>query len=106
MTLLCRNPPSTGSNQNLGHCVVAGCIVAVWIRVDHLGAVAIGRSGKGRGTWHLRAVFVMRGMLPGMLLHVCRECVRFINCSARLVVGLDANMMGGGIGYTCKSGKL
>jgi hypothetical protein len=65
------------------------------MHVDRCGAVAIGRSGEGRGTWCLTAVFVMRGALPGMLLRVCHECVRFISCSARLVVQLGANMMGG-----------
>jgi hypothetical protein len=39
-------------------------------------------------------VFVIRGMLPGMLFHVLRECVHFVKCSARLVVGLGADMMG------------
>ncbi len=40
-------------------------------------------------------VFVMRGTLPGMLLHVCCEYVRSVNYSACLLVGLGANMMGG-----------
>ncbi len=76
---------------------MAGCVGAAWIHVDHHGAVAIGMSGKGRGTWHLRAVFVIRGMLPGMLLRVCHECVHFVNRSAHLVAGLGANMMGGAL---------
>jgi hypothetical protein len=81
--------------------VLAGCIGAVRLRDDHrgCGAVAIGRSDKGRGTCCLTAMSVMRGMLPGMLLRVCRECVHFVN------QGLGANMMGG-ISYTCERGKL
>ncbi len=78
----------------MGPCVVAGYIGDVWIRVERHGAVAIGRSSKGRGTWHLTALFVMRGMLPDMLLRVCRECVHFVNYSACLVVELGANMLG------------
>jgi hypothetical protein len=31
-----------------------------------------------------------------MLLCVCHECMRFVNCSAYLVVGLGADMMGRG----------
>ncbi len=73
----------------------AGCIDDVWMHVEHCGAVAIGESSEGRDTWHLTAVIVMRGTLPGMLLHVHRECVCFVNCSAHLVVGLGVNMMGG-----------
>ncbi len=95
MMLLCCNPPSTGSNWTLGRCVVASWVGAVWICVDRHCAVEIRKSGEGRGTWHLRAVFVMRGTLPCMLLRVRRECVRFVDCSAHLVVGLGADMMGG-----------
>jgi hypothetical protein len=95
MMLLWRKPPSAGSNWTLGHRVVAGCIGGVWMHAEHHGAVVIGRSSKGKGTWCLTAMFVLRGALPGMLLHVHLECVRFVNCSARLVVGLGANMMGG-----------
>ncbi len=93
--LLWHNPPSTGSNQTLGHCVVAGCIGAVWMSVDHRGVIAIGRSGKERDTWRFIAMFVMSRTLPGMLLRVRREYVCFVNCNSRLVVGLGADMMGG-----------
>ncbi len=92
--LLWHNPPSTGSNWTLGHCVVAGCVGAVWMHVESCGAVMFGRSSKGRCTWCLTALFVMRGELPGMLLQVYRECVHFVTCSACLVVELGGNMMG------------
>ncbi len=95
MLLCCNPPPSTGSNRTLGHCVVAGCNGVVWICVDCHGVVEIRSSIKDRGTWCLRAVLVMKRTLSGMLLCVCHECVRFINCSSRLVVGLSADMMGG-----------
>jgi hypothetical protein len=95
MMLLCRNPLPTGSNRTLGCCMVAVCASTVLRHVNHCGAVAIWMSGKGRGTWHLGTVFVIRGMLPGMLFCVLHECVRFVNCSARVVVGLGSNMMGG-----------
>ncbi len=39
----------------------------------------------------------MRGMLPGMLFCVLHECVCFVKRSARLVVGLGANMIGGAL---------
>jgi hypothetical protein len=99
MMLLWCNPPSRGRNRTLGHREVAGCIGDARMHVERRGAVAIGGSSKGRGMWRLTAVFVMRGVLPGMLLHVRCECVRFVNCSACLVVGLGANMKGGGISY-------
>jgi hypothetical protein len=75
--------------------VVAMCVGAVWRCVDCRGAVAIRVSGKERGKWHLGAVFVIRGALPGMLFRVLRACMRFVNRSTCLVVGLGANMMGG-----------
>ncbi len=93
--LLCRKPPSSGRNQTLGCHVVAVCNGAGWRHVNHQGAVAIRMSGKGRGTWHWGAVFVMRGTLPGMFFYVFHECVRFVKRSACLVVGLGANMIGG-----------
>ncbi len=95
--LLCCNPPSTWRNWTLGRRVVAVCVGAVWRCIDHRGVVAKGMSGKGRGTWSLGVVFVIRGALPGMLFHVLCECVCFVNCRARLVVGLGANMMGGAL---------
>ncbi len=44
----------------------------------------------------------MRGMLPGMLFCVFCECVRFAKRSARLLVGLGADMIEGGIGNMCE----
>jgi hypothetical protein len=38
-------------------------------------------------------------MLPGMLFHVCCECVRFVNLRAHRFVGLGTNMMGGHLLY-------
>ncbi len=105
MLLWC-NPPLTGSNRTLGRRVVAGCIGDVRMSAERCGAVAIRGSSEGRGTWHLAGLVVMRGALPGMMLCVCHDCVHFVNHSARLVVGLGANMMGGGISYKRKHRKL
>ncbi len=57
-------------------------------------AVTGARIGFGKGPC-IDSVLVMAGTLPGVLLHVCLECVCFVNLSMRQAVGLGAAIVGG-----------
>ncbi len=71
-----------------------GCAVAgVVVRGEQHG-VATGVGG-GFGMNRCGAVGVMAGTLPGMLLHVHLECVRFVDFKTHFCIGLGAFMMGG-----------
>ncbi len=62
---------------------------------DH--RVGLGRqAGLGIGNRHqFVQMFVIAGKLPGVLFRVVHECDRLVDLRTRVVVGLEAAMIGG-----------
>ncbi len=97
---LLRNPPSTGTKRMCGTRVgtgtmfgFAGMRFGLAVCGDHRGAI-IGVDG-GLGISQRGLVGMIWGTLPGMLFHVCHECILLLNFKVLFWVGLGAFMMGG-----------
>ena len=90
-----RKRPAMGTKRTFG--IFFGSFVALmrWAVVLRRGERRTGVAASSVGIGRRRIAGVICGTVPGTLFLVMRRWTRFVDCSARFVVGFGAFIMGG-----------
>ena len=90
-----RKRPAMGTNLTLGIRFGSRASWMRWAVLPSRGDCLTGAASVAGGIGRLGIAGVICGPVPGILLRVMRRWTRFVDFSARFVVGLGAFMMGG-----------